>query len=105
MSCCGSRESSPEYNKQFKPENNSGCCNGKNSPDCDVPSKAIEGSARWEWEQKYGKLVTNIKRKIGPDGRFFLEVIKKPCEKPGNRSERKECCSVRYRVARQEKIL
>ena len=103
MSCkhCGPSKNSPEYYKKFKPENNSGCaCGGPNTNDCDQPSTAIEGSPRWEWEQEHGKLITNIVKKIGDDGRFFLDVEKVPCGKPNTRQKRKGCCSLRYRVVR-----
>jgi hypothetical protein len=44
--------------------------------------------------------VTNITKKLGDDGRYFLEIIRTPCGKPNARQDRKGCCSLRYRVAR-----
>jgi len=101
MTCsnCGPSKYSPEYNRRFKPENASGCCGG-NSPDCDVPSKAVEGSPLWDWEQEHGKLVAHITKKLGDDGRFFLEIERVACGKSSTRQERKGCCSLKYRVVR-----
>lgn len=101
MSCsnCGPSKYSPEYYRRFKPESNSGC-GVKNSNDCSSPSNAAAGSPRQLWEEKYGKLVTNITKKLNDDGRYFLEIIRTPCEKTNTRQNRKGCCSLRYRVAR-----
>ena len=101
MSCSSCRTSihQPEYYRRFKPESNSGC-GAKNSNDCSSPSNAAAGSPRQLWEEEYGKLVTNITKKLGDDGRYFLEIIRTPCGKPNARQDRKGCCSLRYRVAR-----
>jgi len=101
MGCdkCGASKYSPEFNKRFKGENNSGC-GVKNSKSCDSPSLAAAGSPRAEWEAVHGKLITHVTRKLGDDGRFFLEIIRIPCEPTSTRKSRHCCCSLRYRVAR-----
>ena len=99
--CCGCSprsKSSPEYKQRFKPENNVGC--GIRSIDCDTPSLAIEGSARWKWEQEYGKLVTNFIEVVDPNGHTYYNIERVPCPKTTNRRKRNECCSVRYQFVR-----
>ena len=98
--CCSGNPSieAPEYNKRFKLENNNGCCCG-GGDDCSRPSKAREGSALWEWEQIYGRIINKITEEHGPDGRLHLVHVKTTCpEVPKTRS--KGCCSVKYRVTR-----
>ncbi len=93
------RPSSPEYQKQFKPESNSGCCcPGIDS--CSKPSKAREGSALWEWEQIHGKLLNTITRELGADGRWHQVITRSACEQTSSRSSRRSCCSLGYKVIR-----
>ena len=88
-----------EYTRRYKPENNGGCCRGGSTTSCDDPSKATEGSALWEWEQRYGNIINKITEEHGPDGRLHLVHVKTTCpEVPKTRS--KGCCSVKYRVTR-----
>lgn len=100
MSCCGGDPSieAPEYGKRFKLENNGGCCRGGASS-CDEPSKAREGSALWNWEQKYGKIVNTITEEIGPDGRKHMVHVKEICQQTV-KPRSKGCCSVKYTVNR-----
>lgn len=80
-----------------KPENHAGS-GSKNSPDCNVPTRALPGSPRWEWEQEHGKLITIITRELGDDGKFYYKVEKTTC--PVDKSERKRynCCSFAYKI-------
>jgi hypothetical protein len=94
----GRQRSSYEYKHPFKPENTCGC--GIRSIDCDTPSLAIEGSARWKWEQEYGKLVTNFIEVVDTNGHTHYTIERVPCPKKANRSKRNECCSVRYQFVR-----
>lgn len=101
MSCCGSgrNPTSPEYTRRYKPENNAGCgCRGINS--CDTPSLAEEGSALYEWEQIYGKLVTTISFQQDAYGRKVQVVTKTPCPKSNSESSTHGCCALRYKVIR-----
>jgi hypothetical protein len=101
MSCKGCQPSkfSPEHNRQFKPENNSGC--GSKAPnDCDKPSGAIEGSPLWNWEQKHGRLTFNYQNVLGEDGRWAVLYEKSPCPKTTTRKDRQICCSIKYKVIR-----
>lgn len=98
--CCGETgASSPEYQKRFKPENNSGCCCGGGPDSCDLPSKARSGSALWEWEQQYGKIVNQVTEELGPDGKFHLVHTKTVCEQPVRKRSR-GCCSLSYKIIR-----
>lgn len=96
--CDGPTPAQPEFTKQWKPENNSGCCT-HGVDDCDKPSLAREGSALWEWEQVHGKLLETISYRPGSDGRMVQVVEKKPCHiKPKPR--RTDCTSLSYKVSR-----
>ena len=101
MSCgsCGPSPYSLEYQRRRKPENGNGCGCASPANTCDSPSLAIEGSPLYEWEQKYGKLVTTVTFEQDENGRTVQVVEKKPCpleEKPRTSS----CCSLRYKVSR-----
>jgi hypothetical protein len=88
----------PEYNKRFKPENNKGCC-CQGLDDCDTPSRAVEGSPLWKWEQLYGRLIGQFVEETAPDGRKRMVYVKTTCpesEKP----KKNGCCSLNYRVQR-----
>jgi hypothetical protein len=102
MSCraCSPGEFSPEFNKQFKPENNAGC--GVSDPEtCDTPSIAAEGSALKKWEEEHGRVITTIvPRELGDDGRFHQTFEKTVCPKPVEKSGPVTCCSFRYKVVR-----
>lgn len=100
MCCCGFlSENSPEYNKRYKPESNSGCCKGGGADNCSQPSKAANGSPLWNWEQKYGKLVDTVYQKLGEDGRFYLFHEKTACQKVVNK-KKNGCCSMKYKIIR-----
>jgi hypothetical protein len=100
MGCrgCGPGEYSPEYGKQFKPENNGGC--GQKNTGCDTPSNAKEGSPRWEWEQIYGKLVTYFIPMSDENGHTYTHIERLPCPKKTKKMGTAACCSFRYRVVR-----
>lgn len=102
MCCCTGNVSAeaPEYGKRFKSENNTGCGCGGGSSSCDTPSRARSGSALWEWEQTYGKVISQITKELGEDGRWKLVHVKTTCPEESTRSSRKSCCSLRYRVIR-----
>ena len=89
-----------EYTRRYKPENNSGCCTGSGTiDDCSMPSKAAEGSALWEWEQRHGRVINKITAERDEDGRFQLVHVKETCPevvKPRS----KGCCSLNYRITR-----
>jgi len=98
----GPSKYSPEFNKKWKAENNAGCCcNGSDRNNCDKPSIARKGSPRWEWEQKYGKIITKIIFEQDSQGHTVQRVEKTVCppEEP-KRPNRTGCCSLRYRVQR-----
>ena len=101
MGCkgCGPGEYSPEYTKQFKPENNDGCGCGGNKG-CDYPSVAKEGSPRWEWEQIYGKLVTYFSYIADENGHRRVHIERLPCPPKPKKMGTATCCSFRYRVSR-----
>lgn len=100
MGCgsCGPNKHQPESTRRFKPENTSGCGSG-NDNKCDTPSSAIKNTPRGEWEEKYGKLITNVTKKLGPDGRFYLDIQRVPCGKP-EKPTKQSCCSLKYRIVR-----
>ena len=100
MACrgCLPGENSPEYNKAFKPENSSGCCGGNTG--CGTPTKAIEGTPRWEWEQIYGKLVTVLHTEADENGHSYIRVERTVCDLEPSRTPRSDCCSFRYKVVR-----
>ncbi len=100
MSCrsCGPSEYSPEFTRQFKPENNAGC-GVKDTNECDDPSLAREDSALWNWEQEHGRLITEAKM-IYIDGRSTIIFQKIACPKPVTKSGPASCCSFRYKVTR-----
>lgn len=106
MACgqnCGlsKSENSPEYQKDFKAENNSGSCGcGNGDNDCSTPSNAREGSPLWEWEQIYGKLVTYFTKEFDENGRSYTKIERKPCPKEIKRSGQNRCCSVKYKISR-----
>lgn len=107
MSCilgCNGEPSrfSPEYNKQWKAQNNAGCaCSGTDRNNCDKPSTAKEGSPLWEWEQIYGKLITKIIHTQDDQGHRITTIEKIPCPvKIPDSPNRHRCCSVSYRVNR-----
>ena len=86
----------PEFNKRYKPENNGGCCRG-GTASCDQPSKALKGTAVWNWEQKYGKIDNQITDERGPDGRWHMVHVKTVCPI----KEKKlisGCCTLKYRI-------
>lgn len=99
MSCCTGNflsVQSLEYQRRYKYENSAGCCpHGPNT--CSTPSLAEEGSALWNWEQIYGKLITNITFEQDETGRMVQRVEKIPC---GIEIKRKKhrCCSFRYKI-------
>jgi hypothetical protein len=91
-------ESSPEFDRQYKPENCAGC-GLKDTNVCEDPSLAREGSALWKWEQEYGRLITTAKM-IHIDGRSTIIYQKTPCPIPVKKSGPASCCSFRYKVTR-----
>jgi hypothetical protein len=96
---CGSSGFSPEYNKQFKQENNAGC--GVYDPEtCDKPSLATEGSALYEWEKIHGRVITVVEYALGEDGRFVHTLEKTLCPLPVEKSGPVRCCSFRFKVVR-----
>lgn len=100
MACrgCTPKESSPEYNKRFKPENNSGC--GIKDPEtCDTQSLATEGSALFEWEKKHGRVITETKM-VHIDGRSTIIFRKIVCPKTVKKSGPASCCSFKYKIIR-----
>jgi hypothetical protein len=81
-SCCnGPGRWSPEYNKKWKPENNSGCSCGGKSLGCNNPSLALTDSPRWQWEQVHGKLVTNFTWENDDNGHIVMKITRTPCPK------------------------
>lgn len=102
MSCgCGTGPSkySPEYTRRYKPENNVGCCCGSTG-NCDTPSRALEGTPRWEWEQEYGKLVTKIVVEQDLDGIYREKVKREPCPLSKSSVKNNNCCIFRYKIQR-----
>ena len=100
MSCfsCGDGRFSPEYTKKQKPQNHNGCgCIGNNN-DCDSPSIAPIGSPLYNWEQIYGKLVTNITFVQDEFGHKIQIVEKTPCPIKSKSKKSTGCCSLRYRT-------
>lgn len=95
---CSPGEFSPEFNKQFKPENSVGC--GISDPEtCDTPSIAKEGSALFEWEKIHGRVVTLVRLVLGDDGRSFEQFVKAVCPKKSvTKSGPIRCCAFRYKV-------
>jgi hypothetical protein len=104
--CCGSEscggvlsEFSPEFTRQWKPQNNNGCgCSGGRN-DCDKPSLAIPGSPLAQWEAIYGKLITTVTFEQDQNGRMFQVVTKTACPSK-TISKKVTCCAMRYRVSR-----
>ena len=95
---CTPGESSQEFTRQFKSENNAGC--GVSDPEtCDTPSIAKEGSVLFEWEKEHGRVVTLVRLVMGADGRSFEEFVKAICPKTVKKSGPVRCCSFRYKVA------
>jgi hypothetical protein len=101
MSCysCTPNESSIEYTRRRKPENNQGCGCGNVENTCETPSQALEGSPLYEWEQIYGKLVTTVKMERNPEGKMVQVVEKKPCP-PKSKPHTYGCTSTTYRINR-----
>lgn len=95
---CTPGENSPEFNKQFKSENNAGC--GVSDPEtCETPSIAKEGSALFEWEKEHGRVVTLVRLVLNDEGRIFEEFVKAVCPKKVVKSGPVRCCAFRYKVA------
>lgn len=101
MACCGQYDNKNriEHERFFKPENNNGCACGKNG-DCTTPSRAVPGSPLWNWEQKYGKLVTTVTFEQDEWGHTVQRVEKKPCPIESKKRNTSGCCSLRYKVVR-----
>jgi len=101
MSCCspGPSQYSPEYDRQFKFENNAGCCCDNNG-DCDTPSRAKEGSPLWKWEQVHGKLITVFTMLSDTNGHSYTHIERKVCPLSKPKRQRKDCCVLKYRVVR-----
>lgn len=96
---CSPGEFSPEFNAQFKPENNAGC--GVSDPEtCDTPSIAKEGSPLFEWEKIHGRVVTLVRLVLNDEGRIFEEFVKAVCPKTVKKSGPVRCCALRYKVPR-----
>jgi hypothetical protein len=102
--CCGDLPNDrfqPEYNKRWKPENNSGCdCGGSNRNTCDSPSLARKGSALARFEEIYGKVVTKVSFVQDAQGHTVQVVEKTLCPLKVEQKSRHGCCSLRYRVQR-----
>lgn len=99
---CGPNQFQPEFKRQWKPENNSGCCsNGSGRNDCDKSSLAVEGSPLANWESIYGRLITKItyeKNEITGHSIQKIEKVICPIEIP--QKSRHGCCSFSYRLKR-----
>ena len=95
---CTPGEFSPEYQKGFKPENNSGC--GVGNTGCGTPSKVLAGTPRYEWEQIYGKLVTVLHTESNENGQRSIRVERTVCDLDSTRTVSTGCCSLRYKVVR-----
>ena len=92
-------ESSPEHGKYFKAENNDGCgCGGDSG--CNTPSRAREGTPRWEWEQIYGKLVTYFRKEADANGHTYIHIERLTCPVETKRPRQNACCALRYKVSR-----
>lgn len=103
MGCCGKtpRPGSPEVGKAFKPENNAGC--GVGNGGCDSPTKAIEGTARHDWEEEHGKLITVLVTErvdVGLGVTASIQTYRREVCPKTNTSKRKGCCAIRYKVIR-----
>jgi hypothetical protein len=105
--CCGVEgcggvlsEFSPEFTRQWKPQNNSGCGCGGDRNDCSKPSLARPGSPLAEWEAIYGKLITTVTVEQDGNGRMFQVVVKTACPLKDIKPKKVTCCSARYRVVR-----
>jgi hypothetical protein len=101
MSCysCTPTESSLEFTRRRKPQNNQGCGCGRGANTCDTPSLALEGSPLYEWEQLHGKLVTTVKTELNAEGKWVQVVEKKPCP-PKSKKHSYGCVSLSYRINR-----
>ena len=88
-----------EFQRRYKPENNSGCC-CTNTGDCTVPSRAVDGSPRANWEKIYGKLVTTITETQDAVGHPVTEIVRTGCGVTTTLNEKTACCSLRYKVTR-----
>lgn len=102
MACnsCSPNRSSIEFIRRFKPENNTGCCCGGHSNDCNKPSLAREDSALWQWEQIHGRLITTV-TSIQDESGHTVQVVKKTvCPLKTTETRRKACCSFGYRILR-----
>lgn len=102
MSCCGQSPSkgSIEFERRYKPENNNGCGCGNVNNDCNAPSRALEGSSVWNWEQKYGKIVVTVTQVQDEQGHTVQIVEKTPCPIVSDKKHTHGCCSVRYKIVR-----
>lgn len=98
MSCtsCGPSPFSIEYQRRKKPENNQGCGCGGVKNTCDTQSLAIEDSPLYNWEKKYGKLVTTVTLLQDSFGKKIQFVEKKPCKV--TEKQAKNCCSLLYKI-------
>jgi hypothetical protein len=100
--CCGCAPRSTsayEYSHPYKPENNVGCGCGR-SIDCDTPTRAVEGTPRWTWEQIYGKLVTNFIKSADANGHTHYIIERVSCPVTTISHKKVECCSTSYRFVR-----
>jgi len=87
-----------EYSRAYKPESNNGCCGG--SSGCNEPSRAPEGTPRWEWEQIYGKLVTYFALRSDENGHTYKLIERIPCPLNTSGTSQASCCSIKYKVSR-----
>lgn len=103
MSVCGCAfqpvPGSLEFQRRYKPENNSGCCSSTTG-DCSTPSMAIDGSPRANWEATHGKLVTTVTETQDAVGHPVTEIVRTACPVPTTLNEKAACCSFRYKVIR-----
>ncbi len=88
-----------EFQRRYKPENNSGCC-CTTTGDCSTPSRAVEGSPRADWEAIYGKLVTTITQTFDAQGHNVWLIERTACPIETVLNEKPACCSFRYKVVR-----
>jgi hypothetical protein len=93
-------EYSPEHTRRFKPENTRGCCGNGANEGCNTPSRALEGTPLWEWEQVHGKLVTYFALRSDENGHTYKLVERIPCPVETRKTYESSCCSVRYKVVR-----
>lgn len=93
----GNGRYSEEFYRRRKPENHAGC--GVRNSGCGDPSRAYEGTPLWDFEQKYGKIVTEVTWNLNESGRKEQKIVKKICPKETDHTYKSECCSLRYRVS------